>query len=82
MNELFRPYFRKIVLIFFDDILIYSSSLEKHLQHVRQVFEVLLDNQLYAKRKNCQFGVRDVSYLGNIISPEGLLLIREKCRQF
>lgn len=49
MNHIFRPYLRKFVLIFFDDILVFSKSLDDHLIHLRTVLFVLLSNQLYAK---------------------------------
>jgi len=60
MNKLFKPYLRKFVLIFFDDILIYSSSCQEHIRHVRMVFQVLQSNQLYVKGSKCQFGVTEV----------------------
>ena len=56
MNDVFKPYLRKFVLVFFDDILIFSPSLELHLQHLRTVLELLLNHQLFAKRSKCVFG--------------------------
>jgi len=61
VNELFRPYLKKLVLIFFDDILIYNFNLQNHLQHVRLVFEILQDNKLYAEWSKGKLGVREVS---------------------
>ena len=70
MNGIFKPYLRKFVLVFFYDILIFSQSLQEHLQHVRAVLELLRANVLYAKRSKCCFGVSQVEYLGHFISGE------------
>ena len=50
MNQIFKPYLRKFVLVFFDDILVFSKDLSSHLSHLRVMLIVLLDNKLYAKR--------------------------------
>ena len=78
MNELFKPYLRKFVLIFFDDILIYSKSLQEHLKQLRLVFEILKVNQLFAKRSKCQFGVSEVAYLGHVVSAKGVAVDMNK----
>lgn len=72
MNSVFAPYLRKLVLIFFDDILVYSKSFEDHLQHLTTVLQVLLDNKLSAKRSKCTFVVPQIEYLGHIINAQGL----------
>ncbi|KAF5475861.1 hypothetical protein F2P56_007623 [Juglans regia] len=72
MNEVFKPYLRKFVLVFFDDILIYSKSLEEHLQHLHMVLETLRSHQFYAKKSKCVFGCHEVEYLGHLISKEGV----------
>ena len=56
MNSIFRPYLRKFVLVFFDDILVYSQSLDAHLSHLRTVLEVLLSHQIFAKQSKFVFG--------------------------
>nr|GEV19169.1 urease isoform X1 [Tanacetum cinerariifolium] len=56
MNEVFMDYMRKFVLVFFDDILIYSDSLDSHLQHLRIVFETLKQHKLFVKKSKCSFG--------------------------
>jgi hypothetical protein len=72
MNSIFNPFLRKFVLVFFDDILIYSKSWEDHLQHVDKVLQLLKEQQLYAKPSKCFFGVKEVEYLGHIVSHEGV----------
>ena len=56
MNDVFRPYLRRFVLVFFDDILIFSPTLELHLQHLKTMLGFLLNHRLYAKRSKCVFG--------------------------
>jgi hypothetical protein len=72
MNDLFKPFLRCFVLVFFDDILVYNSNLSNHLVHLQQVLEVLQSNQLYAKQSKCQFGVPEIVYLGHLISCHGV----------
>ena len=72
MNTIFRPYLRKFVLVFFDDILVFSHCLTDHLTHLRTMLEVLLTLQLYAKMSKCVFGCNEVEYLGHIIFREGV----------
>lgn len=72
MNDLFKPVLRKFVLVFFDDILIYSLSWQQQLVHLREVFNVLHKNQLYLKKSKCSFGQSSVEYLGHIVSKDGV----------
>jgi hypothetical protein len=68
MNDVLKPFIRKFVLIFFDDILVFSSSWAAHLQHVREVFTALRANKLSIKQSKCSFGKTSVAYLGHVIS--------------
>lgn len=60
------------MLVFFDDILVFSKTLDDHVGHLRTVLTILLDNQLYAKRSKCVFGCQEVEYLGHIILGQGI----------
>lgn len=72
MNKVLAKYLRKFVLVFFDDILIYSRSLAEHLEHLKLVLQTLRAQQLYAKFSKCVFAAPQVEYLGHIISGKGL----------
>ncbi|CAM8908589.1 unnamed protein product [Rhodiola kirilowii] len=72
MNQVLRPYMRKFVLVFFDDILVYSRNLQEHIEHLRAVLEELRKHQLVINRKKSSFGQLSVEYLGHVVSKEGV----------
>ena len=72
MNRVCRPYLDQFVIVFIDDILIYSRSKEEHSQHLRQVLETLRLEQLYTKFLKCEFWIRRVEFLGHVVSEEGI----------
>ena len=72
MNEVLRPYLRKFVVVFLDDILIFSKTWEEHLTHVRTVFTALREQQLYCKPSKCLFGATETLYLGHVITGSKL----------
>lgn len=72
MNSIFQPYMRKFVLVFMDDILVYSNSLTGHLSHLEIVFQVLQAHQLVAKLSKCSFAMQELEYLGHMISKNGV----------
>ncbi|KAH6574165.1 hypothetical protein BASA60_005674 [Batrachochytrium salamandrivorans] len=71
MNSLFRHMISKFVLVYLDDIVVYSDNLEDHKEHVRQVLQVLKDDNLFCKAEKCHFYQTEIKYLGYIISPNG-----------
>jgi hypothetical protein len=74
MNFVLQPFLRRCVLIFFDDILIYSTSWTEHLQHLRAVLDVLRAHHLHIKRSKCEFAAPSVQYLGHVISADGVAM--------
>jgi len=78
MNDVLKPFLRRFVLVFFDDILIYSSTWAEHMQHVKAVFQRLREHMLFAKLSKCFFGEESVGYLGHIISQAGVAMDPEK----
>ena len=80
MNGIFNKYLDQFVLIFIDDILIYSKNQEEHEQHLRIVLQTLREHQLYAKLEKCEFFKTEIQYLGHIISEEGIAVDPKKIR--
>lgn len=72
MNSLFRPFIRKFVLVFFDDILVYSSDLQSHLNHLDCVLRTLQQADFRLKASKCIFGQRRIEYLGHFVSRRGV----------
>jgi hypothetical protein len=80
MNKIFMPYLDKFVIVFIDDILIYSKNKEDHAQHLRIALQVLRKHQLYAKFSKCEFWLDQVEFLGHVISKEGIAVNPSKVK--
>ena len=78
MNRVFQPYLDRFIIIFIDDILVYSGSSEEHSEHLRIVLQTLRERQLYAKLSKCQFWLDRVAFLGHVISVEGVSVDPQK----
>ena len=74
MNQIFRPYLDKFVIVFIDDILIYSASESEHEEYLRIVMQTLKYHKLYAKFSKCEFWLTRVAFLGHIIFTEGIAI--------
>lgn len=80
MNDIFKPYLQKFVLVFFDDILVYSRSDKEYQEHLRIVLQVLKDQGFYANENKCAFAQPKVAYLGHVISKRGVEADPEKIK--
>jgi hypothetical protein len=72
LNNIFAPLLRKSVLVFMDDILIYSKTMDDHLVHLQQVLVILQESNFLLKRSKCLFGQQALEYLGHIVSKDGV----------
>jgi hypothetical protein len=80
MNKVFMEYLDKFMVVFIDDILIFSKNEEDHDEHLRLVLQKLRENQLYAKLCKCEFWLKEVSFLGHIISEGGISMDPSKVK--
>ena len=72
INRVFRPYLDQFVVVFIDDILVYSNDEQEHEQHLNIVLQTLREKKLYAKLSKCDFWLKEISFLGHIVSAEGI----------
>ena len=78
MHRVLQPYLDQFVVVFIDNILIYSQSEEEHEDHLRAVLQVLRDHQLHAKFRKCEFWLTEVKFLGHVMSASGVSVDPEK----
>ena len=78
MHRLFQPYLDQFVMVFVDDILIYSRSEEEHEDHLRIVLEAFREHQLYTKCSKCEFWLTEVRFLGHVVSASDVSVELEK----
>nr|GEV48651.1 putative reverse transcriptase domain-containing protein [Tanacetum cinerariifolium] len=82
MNRIFRPYLDKFMVVFIDDILIYSRTKEEHEMHLGLILELLKKEKLYAKFSKCEFWLKEVQFFGHVIYDDGLHVDSRYYRQF
>jgi hypothetical protein len=81
MNSIFMPELDKFVVVFIDGILVYSKTMEEHEEHLRNVLQRLREHQLYAKFSKCEFWIKEVPFLGHVISLEGIAVDPGKVKE-
>ena len=80
MNHAFRAFIGKFVVVYFDDILVYSKNLDEHINHLHYVLAILRKEKLYANLKKCSFCMDKVVFLGYVVSAKGIEVDAEKVK--
>ena len=80
MNKMFMEFLDKFMVVFIDDILVFSKTKEEHADHLRLVLQKFKEHKLYAKRSKCEFWLKEVSFLGHVVSNGGIALDLGKVR--
>jgi hypothetical protein len=80
MNKVFMEYLDRFMVVFIDDILVYSKNEEEHEEHLRLVLQKLRENQLYAKLSKCEFWLNEVLFVGHVVTDGGIAVDPGKIR--
>ena len=80
MNDIFRPLLDKCVIVYIDDILLFSKGIPEHLNQMKEILDILRKHQLYAKLSKCDFLKKEVSYLGHVVSEKRIHVDPEKIK--
>ena len=72
MNKIYKDYLDQFIVVFVDDILVYSKTREEHEVHLRMALQILRENELYAKKEKCEFWMDEVNLLGHVVSKDGI----------
>ena len=74
MNKVFHPYLDQFVIVFIDDILVYSKNVDEHALHLQIILQTFRDRQLYAKFFKCEFWLNEVIFLGHVVSGDSIFV--------
>ncbi|XP_039053215.1 uncharacterized protein LOC120195204 [Hibiscus syriacus] len=80
MNKVLQPFLDHFVVVYLDDIVVYNKTLEEHVKHLRRVFQVLRENELYVKEEKCSFAKKEVPFLGHVVGGGKLQMDKDKIR--
>src|ERR1700675_468903 len=80
MDEVFQDYLDRFLIVYLDDIVVYSKSLDEHLHHLELIFSRLCEHKLYAKLERCQFMQNEIKFLGHLVSAEGICVNPDKVK--
>jgi hypothetical protein len=81
MNSVFVPELVTFVMVFIDDILVYSKSTKEHEEHLQIVLQQLREDQLYTKLSKCEFWIKEVPFLGHVVLPKGIAVDSHKVKE-
>ena len=82
MNKVLEPFLDHFVVVYLDDIVVYSQTMDEHVEHLRQVFQALRSNELYVKREECSFAQEEVMFLGHTIGRGKIEWIKPRSRPY
>ena len=78
MNSVFHEYHDKFIIVYIDDILVYSKTEDEHAEHLRLILTKLREHRLYAKFSNCEFWLKELVFLGHVVSAQGVSVVPDK----
>ena len=80
MNDIFRQHLNRFVLVYLDDVLVFSRHPDEHIKHLRTVLQILRQNQLYIKLSKCEFALPAIKFLGHVITDKGITMDPDKIK--
>ncbi|KAF9761705.1 Retrovirus-related Pol polyprotein from transposon 17.6 [Nosema granulosis] len=80
MNRVLRPYIGKFVMVYMDDIAIYSKTKEEHTRHIKQVLKIIEEDGLKLNKEKCEFGKKEIHILGHVINDDGVKIDPERVK--